>query len=59
VGRGATTHSEWVEHLSWLLNNPESARIMGNTGRKIIEENYSLRALTPKIASILWSVSGK
>jgi len=59
VGRGATTHSEWVEHLSWLLNNPESARNMGLAGRKIIEENYSLRALTPKIASILWSVSGK
>ena len=59
VGRAATTHSEWVEHLSWLLNNPESARNMGVAGRKVIEENYSLRALTPKIASILWSVSGK
>lgn len=50
VGFGPRSESEWIECLSWLLDNPEEGRKMGLAGRKIVEEHYSLPLLCPRLA---------
>jgi glycosyltransferase involved in cell wall biosynthesis len=53
VGFGAARDSEWYDALSWLLKNPEEGREMGTEGRRIVEENYSLHVLAPRLASYI------
>jgi len=53
AGFPAQTESDWVDALSWLLDNPDAAANMGKDGRRIIEENYSLSVLSPKLANYL------
>jgi glycosyltransferase involved in cell wall biosynthesis len=52
-GLGATDDHSWFECLSWLLDNPETARRMGVAGRTIVEEHFSLRASAPRLAAFL------
>ena len=55
VGFGARTEPEWVESMTWLLDNAGQGSEMGVAGRKIIEERYSLHLLAPRLASYLRS----
>lgn len=41
-----------ADRLGWLLNNPESWRRMGKTGRSTIEEQFDLDALTDDLLQL-------
>ena len=53
VGFGPRSIPEWADCITWLLENQEKGRAMGMTGRKIVEDHYSLRLLSPKLAGYL------
>ena len=46
----ATTEAEWVEAIRTLAADPELRRRMGATGRKLVEQQYSVEA-----GAALWS----
>jgi glycosyltransferase involved in cell wall biosynthesis len=56
VGLGASNKSEWIECLSFLLENPEAGARMGECGRDVVLSQYSVKVLAPQLASILFSV---
>jgi len=56
VGLGAVGQGEWVECLSFLLENPEAGVRMGQCGRDAVLSHYSVKALTPRLAELLSSV---
>ncbi|MDX1932711.1 MAG: glycosyltransferase family 4 protein [Capsulimonadales bacterium] len=49
----AKTTAEWQEALETLRKDPVLARTMGETGRRLVEERYSLRATAPELKRIL------
>ena len=49
--------TEWVEAMACLLDNPVEGRELGATGRKLVEEHYSLNRLAPTLASYLKTFS--
>jgi glycosyltransferase involved in cell wall biosynthesis len=53
VGFGPRSDSEWVDSISYLLENPGPAALMGAEGRRIIEEHFSLEVLSPRLAGYL------
>ena len=53
VGFGPQSEAEWADSLTWLLNNTAKAKEMGQCGRKVVEERYSLRSLAPRLAAYL------
>jgi glycosyltransferase involved in cell wall biosynthesis len=57
-GYSATTNSDWVEALKATLKDPDKAERMGQTGRNIVEQQFSLRVLSPKLAQILRHFAG-
>lgn len=46
----ADTDEQWQNALSTLCRNPELRKKMGDTGRKLLEERYSLDAVVPRLA---------
>ena len=44
--------AEWIEKLSLLIENPDLRRKMGERGRAIAEEKYSLRANAPRFLAV-------
>jgi glycosyltransferase involved in cell wall biosynthesis len=59
VGFGAASEGDWVDQLDVLLRNPELGFRMGRTGREVVSKNYSVEALAPRLAQILWAVTGR
>lgn len=59
VGFGAITDSDWIDAIGYLLDNPERAREMGQEGRRVVEENFSLDILADRMASCLKAVGGR
>lgn len=57
VGYGARGRDEWVDSLSALLVDPDRAAAMGERGRAVVEEQYSLSALAPRLAALLRGVA--
>lgn len=51
VGKGNA--EEWIEKLSVLINDEEKRKIMGNAGRKFVEENFSWDKIAREFISIL------
>jgi glycosyltransferase involved in cell wall biosynthesis len=45
--------NEWIEKLSLLINNEEKRKIMGENGRKFIEENFSWNIIAKEFIKIL------
>ncbi|MCS7188205.1 MAG: glycosyltransferase family 4 protein [Bacteroidia bacterium] len=43
-GLYATTIEDWVEKVSYLIENPEVRMRLGETARRIVEEEYSVKA---------------
>ena len=59
VGFGAASESEWVSCLDQLLGDPELRSRMGQAGRRLVVQRYSVEVLTSQLAKILRDVSGK
>jgi glycosyltransferase involved in cell wall biosynthesis len=55
----ANTYIEWCIALDRLCSDPELRSRMGEHGRKIMEEKYSLQITAPRLASLLHSVVGE
>lgn len=58
VGYGANHMDEWVEALSALLGDAKRSEQMGERGRAVAEQSFSIEALSPKLAGILKEVAG-
>lgn len=53
VGFGPRSETEWTDCLISLLENPEQAQQMGENGRRVVEEQFSLHVLTPRLAGYI------
>ena len=53
VGLSAVTCEEWTEALCSLLSDRAAAQEMGQAGRKLAVENYSVNVLAPRFAAQL------
>ncbi len=56
IGLGARNTDEWVDALESVLRNPGESRAMGRAGRSVVERDYSLSVLAPKLADTLRTV---
>jgi glycosyltransferase involved in cell wall biosynthesis len=52
-GFAARSNAEWADALLWLLDNPAKATEIGTSGRRIVEEHYSVRVLVPRLAEYI------
>lgn len=57
VGFGPSTQDEWVDALTTLLAEPDAARQMGDAGRAVIEDNFSVQILSARLAEIIRTVA--
>jgi glycosyltransferase involved in cell wall biosynthesis len=55
-GFWATTHQEWVDRLSILIQNPEIRYQMGLKGIETVEREYSLAVTSEKFFHVLQSL---
>ncbi|WLE97824.1 MAG: glycosyltransferase family 4 protein [Candidatus Electrothrix communis] len=55
VGFGPRNHSEWIDALTALIVNPELRKQMGNKGREIVEQYYSVKKIVPQLVDIFRS----
>lgn len=54
IGLAASSHDEWVEALRWILaTGREELRKMGQEGRRIVEEYFSVEVIASRLAEIL------
>lgn len=53
VGLGARNSGEWAEALATLISDDAFRHRLGLQGRAVVEANYSVRTLAPRLASIL------
>ena len=53
VGFGPRSDQDWADTINWLLDNPGDAAQMGVAGENVVEEHFSLRSLTPRLAAYL------
>ena len=58
VGFAASTTDEWVEALTYLLGHLDAAKQIGDNGRSIAVQYFSVRRLTSKLAAILYRSAG-
>ena len=59
VGRGADSEAAWVAALLDLLDDADARRAMGARGRDLVERNYSVDVLAPRLASIFKAFDGR
>lgn len=52
-GFGAAKNEEWTCILKYLLNNSLIEKRLGQNGRSIVENNYSLKVLSSKLSGII------
>ena len=52
-GFAASSHDDWVNGISSLLNDPGMADQMGSVGREIVEARYARKIVGPQLASLL------
>lgn len=56
LGYAASTIDEWIEALSSLIMNRDTAQRLGDAGRTLAVARYSISALAPRFAELLRSV---
>lgn len=56
VGFGPETTDEWVEALLQLLDSEQERKTMGNAGRLVVEERYSVQGIAGQLAAHIKSV---
>lgn len=49
----ARSPREWEEGIAGLLDSPERRETMGLSGRRLVEEKYSLAVVAPRFAALL------
>ncbi len=59
VGLSAGREQEWVDALIALLEDPQLRRRMGDTGRAVVEEHFSLQRLAQQYALLFQSLGGE
>jgi glycosyltransferase involved in cell wall biosynthesis len=47
---------EWIRKISLLINNKDQRDIMGNEGRKFVEENFSWDKIAKEFVNVLKSM---
>jgi len=52
-GFWATTHQEWVDHITTFIQNPDLRRRMGFNGIETVEREYSLSVTSGKFLKVL------
>lgn len=52
----ASTEGQWVEALARLVARPDLRRRMGSAGRELVESNFSLQVLAPRLEGLLRSL---
>jgi glycosyltransferase involved in cell wall biosynthesis len=57
VGFAAETTDQWVNALSCLLSNKEQRLFMGENGRKIVLDRYSIDVVAPNLGAVLLQVA--
>lgn len=55
-GFWADSVSEWAEALKKLLDSPRLREELGRNGRRLVEQEFSLRAVAPRLAAVLRSL---
>ena len=55
----ASTPKEWVDALLRLKADPELRRVMGEKGRRLVEEKYCLQGTAPRLHRILLKAAGR
>lgn len=58
VGCGARTDDDWVDAVDELLRDPRRRRSLGECGRSVVEREFSVQALAPRLATILRDTAG-
>ncbi len=53
IGFGPRTTAEWADALEQLLENSALRLKMGSAGRQVVEQQYALNKLAPRLASFL------
>ncbi len=56
-GVAANTQAEWRDALIGLLDNPAHGRLLGRTGRQIVEDRFSVPVVAAALARVLRSVA--
>jgi len=59
VGLGPRNDNEWVDAIEHVLENEAESNQMGQAGRKIVLEKYSLNTLAPLMAEHFYSCCGE
>ena len=49
----ANSAAEWIEKLSLLIEDRDLREAMGQRGRAMVEERYSVQANFPKVLQVL------
>jgi glycosyltransferase involved in cell wall biosynthesis len=52
IGFGPSNQSEWIEALTALYQDAELRKCFGLSGRRVVEQRFSLDALTPQLSNI-------
>ena len=55
----ASNETEWKQALACLVGDPELRRSMGQQGRAMVEETYSLQRQAPRLQALLRQVASK
>jgi len=56
-GFWATTHQEWVDHITTFIQNPDLRRRMGSNGIETVEREYSLSVTSEKFLKVLQTLN--
>jgi len=57
-GFWATTHQEWVDRITMLIENPDLRQRMGLNGIETVEREYSLAVTSEKFLNVLQGLFG-
>lgn len=55
----AKTHDEWLDRLTWLLRDRDLRQKMGQAGRQLVDERYSVSANFPRLWTLLRETVGE
>ena len=53
VGVAAQTEDEWVEAVLALYRDPAQRRLLGETGRQLMERSFSMPVIAPQLAAAM------